>query len=309
MRRLGTSRWLTASRRAFCARVLVLVVLCIFGPTEGPFAAQLTSEVVVTAIPYAGDVPAAIKERGVFRAAFVRAVPWAFRNRNGVYVGFEIDVAKQLARDMNVEHRGFPTTFGSILPALVAKRFDAIVSSMAVTPHRQAAAVFTEPYVPVAAFGESVVASHKLKKSVTTLDSLNRPDFVVASRRYSHAAKVALETFPAAEHRYFISHARAIEAVLLGEAVAAVGPEPHPTLWSLENSEGLYMPFGEQTLNGGLNAIAVRLGDRDLLDYLNKWIVVRKEDGWLPERFRYWFRSTEWYDEMVSPPGRLRYSE
>jgi polar amino acid transport system substrate-binding protein len=308
MRCVRASCWLAGSRRAFCARVLALVVLCIFAPTDGPFAAQLASE-VAAATPYAGDVPAVIKERGVFRAAFVRAVPWAFRNRHGDYVGFEIDVAKQLARDMNVEHRAFPTTFGSIIPALVARRFDAIVGSMAITPHRQVTAVFTEPYVPKAAFGESVVASRRITKSITDIDSLNRPDFIVASSRFSQAAKVALETFPAAEHRHFISHAQAIEAVLRGEAVAAVGPEPHPTLWSLENAEGLYMPFGEETLNGGLYAIAVRLDERDLLDYLNKWIVVRKEDGWLPERFRYWFRSTEWYDEMVSPPGRLQYSE
>ncbi len=308
MRCVWVSRWLTESRRVVCARVLVLGVLCIFIPTEGLFAAQLTSE-VAAATPYAGDVPAAIKERGVFRAAFVRAVPWAFRNRHGDYVGFEIDVAKQLARDMNVEHGAFPTTFGSIIPALVARRFDAIVGSMAVTPHRQVTVVFTEPYVPKAAFGEGVVVSRKITKSITDIDSLNRPDFIVASSRFSQAAKVALETFPAAEHRHYFSHAQSIEAVLLGEAVAAVGPEPHPTLWSLENAEGLYMPFGEETLNGGMYAIAVRLGDRDLLDYLNKWIVVRKEDGWLPERFRYWFRSTEWYDEMVSPPGRLQYRE
>ena len=96
------------------ARVLVLVVLCTFTPTDGSFAAQLTSEVAAET-PYTGDVPDAIKERGAFRAAFVRAVPWAFRNRHGDYVGFEIDVAKQLARDMNVEHRAFRTAFVSII--------------------------------------------------------------------------------------------------------------------------------------------------------------------------------------------------
>ena len=149
--------------------------------------------------------------------------------------------------------------------------------------------------MPEGAFGESVVASRALIRRVTNLESLNRPEIVIASRRFSQASKVALETFPDAEHRHFESHAWAIEVILLGEAHAAVAPEPHPRLWSLENSEGLYMPFGEQTLNGGLNAIAVRLGDRKLLEYLNKWILARKQDGWLSERFRYWFRSTEWY--------------
>jgi hypothetical protein len=89
----------------------------------------------------------------------------------------------------------------SIIPALVARRFEAIVGSMAVMPHRQVTAVLTEPYVPKAGFGESVVANRKLKKSITHIDCLNCPDFFIASRRYSHAAKVALETFPAVEHR------------------------------------------------------------------------------------------------------------
>ncbi len=272
---------------AVCFGVLLL------GVPDIPSAASQSLDATTATAP-AGDVPAGIKQRGVFRAAFVRAVPWAFRNKHGVYVGFEIDVAKRLARDMGVKHTAVPTTFGSIIPALVARRFDAIVSSMAVTPHRQATAVFTEPYVPEGAFGESVVASRTLARRISNLESLNRPEFVIASRRFSQASNVAKETFPEAEHRHFESHARAIEVILLGEAHAAVAPEPHPRLWSLENSEGLYMPFGEQTLNGGLNAIAVRLGDRDLLIYLNKWILARKQDGWLTERFRYWFRSTEW---------------
>ena len=289
------------SRFTVSLGLLILSMLVVSGPLK---SAQLSLEVAVEG-SLAKGVPATIKERGVFRAAFVRAVPWAFRNRHGTYVGFEIDVAKRLASDMGVKHTGVPTTFGSILPALVARRFDAIVSSMAVTPHRQAAAVFTEPYVPEGAFGESVVASRTLVRRAKGLESLNRSDFIIASRRFSHASKVALETFPEAEHRHFESHARAIEVVLLGEAHAAVGPEPHTRLWSLENSEGLFMPFGEETLKGGLHAIAVRLSDRDLLKYLNEWILARKDDGWLSERFRYWFRSTEWYDEMVSPPGRL----
>ncbi len=303
---LRDHRYMVCEMNTSTLAIFCIFILCITSDPCAPKAAPLSPDVAAAPI---GKIPAEIVERNVFRAAFVRAVPWAFRNRHGKYVGFEIDVAKQLASDMGVRHVGFPTTFGSIIPALIARRFDAIVSSMAVTPHRRATVVFTDPYVPKGAFGESVVANRGVKANISDLKSLNQSEIVIATRRHSQSAVIALETFPNAKHQNYLSHARAIEVVLLGKAHVAVGPEPHPTLWSLENPRELYMPFGEKTLTGGINAIAVRFNDRYLLDYLNQWIRARKEDGWLTERFRYWFRSTKWYDEMISPPGRLKYYE
>ena len=113
---------------AVCLGVLSLLIV-----SGIPSAASQSLDATTAPAP-ASDVPADIKQRGLFRAAFVRSVPWGFRNKHGVYVGFEIDVAKRLARNMGVKHIAVPTTFGSIIPALVARRFDAIVSSMAVTP-------------------------------------------------------------------------------------------------------------------------------------------------------------------------------
>jgi polar amino acid transport system substrate-binding protein len=32
----------------------------------------------------------------------------------------------------------------------------------------------------------------------------------------------------------------------------------------------------------------------DTLNYFNNWITVRQADGWLAERKRYWFETTDW---------------
>ena len=42
----------------------------------------------------------AIVKRGTLRVGFSSFVPWAMQDRNGKYIGFEIDVAQRLADDL-----------------------------------------------------------------------------------------------------------------------------------------------------------------------------------------------------------------
>ena len=44
-----------------------------------------------------------VVKRGVLRVGFSSFVPWAMQDKNGEFVGFEIDVAKRLAKDLGVE--------------------------------------------------------------------------------------------------------------------------------------------------------------------------------------------------------------
>ena len=44
-----------------------------------------------------------IIKRGELRVGLSSFVPWAFVNKNGELVGFEVDVAKKLAKDLGVK--------------------------------------------------------------------------------------------------------------------------------------------------------------------------------------------------------------
>ena len=94
---------------------------------------QLTSESVIETI----------KKRGKLKVGMATFVPWAMRNKKGDLIGFEIDVAKKLAKDMGVEIQFIPTAWSGIIPALIAGKFDAIIGGMSVTPQRNLTINFT----------------------------------------------------------------------------------------------------------------------------------------------------------------------
>ena len=87
-----------------------------------------------------------IKKRGVIKIGLDLFVPWSMRDKNGDLIGFEPDVGRKLAEDMGVEVEFVPTKWAGIIPALVAGKFDVIISGMTVTPSRNLTVNFSEPY-------------------------------------------------------------------------------------------------------------------------------------------------------------------
>src|SRR3982751_2560647 len=63
-----------------------------------------------------------IKKRGKLQVGFGSFVPWAMRDKQGGWVGFEIDVSTRLAKDMGVELELIPIAFDAIIPSLIANK-------------------------------------------------------------------------------------------------------------------------------------------------------------------------------------------
>jgi len=42
----------------------------------------------------------------------------------------------------------------------------------------------------------------------------------------------------------------------------------------------------------------VRKGDPDFLNFLDGWIRMVTDEGWLTERHNYWFRTDKWKDQV-----------
>lgn len=70
--------------------------------------------------------------------------PFEWTNPDGEIVGFDIDLAKAMCERMNATCTFQDQGWDGIIPALRAKRFDVIASSMSVTPERQRAVAFTQ---------------------------------------------------------------------------------------------------------------------------------------------------------------------
>jgi polar amino acid transport system substrate-binding protein len=72
--------------------------------------------------------------------------PFSFIDKDGKPAGFDVDSIDWIAKEMGFKVKHQPTDWAAIVPSLKAKKIDLIASGMSITPERQAAVNFCEPY-------------------------------------------------------------------------------------------------------------------------------------------------------------------
>ena len=269
--------------RALSIPLLALFVLAI-GHSSQPAWAQ--SQQLA-----ADSVLEAIKKSGTLRVGMATFVPWAMRDKKGELIGFEIDVAKRLAEDSEWRAEFVPTAWDGIIPALLGGKFDIIIGGMAVTTRRSLTINFSIPY---ATYGNQIIAGKKIAGHLKTLEDFNDPSVVFAGRRGSSNLDAATKIFPKARILQFDDDPTVIQELLSGRAHATLNVQPKPVFWVLDHPNELFRPLGEKTIFRDLSGFAVRKGDPDFLIYLNNWIRLHENDGFLKERFAYWFGGRPW---------------
>lgn len=247
----------------------------------------------------AQDAPAAgestvqgVVKRGRLQVGMSTFVPWAMRDKNGELIGWEVDVAKQIAKDMGVEVDLVPTAFDGIIPALIAGKFDMIATGLTITPKRALTINFSNPY---AQSGATLLANKKLAGSFKTLEDFDKPDVTLAARRGSTGELMVKRLFPKATFRLFDDEQLANQEVINGNAHAASAQPPRPYLLRAKYPDVVFVPF-ERLLATNADAFAIRKGDLDTQSFLNSWIAYQTASGWLEQRHDYWFKSADWAD-------------
>ena len=77
--------------------------------------------------------------------------PFAWVLPSGELTGFDIDITKALCAQMGANCQIVNQSFDGLIPALNAKKIDAIIASMFITPEREEAIAFAGPYYSVPA--------------------------------------------------------------------------------------------------------------------------------------------------------------
>ncbi|MFZ5827472.1 MAG: ABC transporter substrate-binding protein [Bacillota bacterium] len=94
-----------------------------------------------------GDTLDEIKKRGEVTFAMSGGYPpFNFRDKEDKLVGFDVDIAAEVAKRMGVKFKPVTTAWDGILEGLVGGRYDAILGSMAITEKRLERVDFSDPY-------------------------------------------------------------------------------------------------------------------------------------------------------------------
>jgi polar amino acid transport system substrate-binding protein len=233
-----------------------------------------------------------ILKRGTMRVGMDTFVPWAMKDKTGKFVGFEIDVARQLAEDMEVKVEFVPTKWAGIIPALLTGKFDVVIGGMGIRPKRALKVNFTIPYDYS---GMSMVASKKLAEGFNSLEDFNRPDVQLACKLGTTAVMAAKKSMPKATLRLFEDEAQAYQELRNGKVHAVVGSAPRPAYEAVNYPETLFMPLKDNFTKEPIG-FALRKGDFDTWVFFNSWITKMRDEGWLQERHHYWFETRDWAD-------------
>ena len=216
---------------------------------------------------------------------------FGFKNEKGELVGFDIDVAREIANGLfddpsKVRFEILPSGADRV-PALVAGRVDAVVSQFSVFIKRAAAVEFSLPYVN-ANYAAMVKADSPYQKN----KDLNGK--VVSQRNAEETKKLILAQIPQAKVQGFKENSEAFLALRQGR-VEAFFNDDAAGYYIMRKFPGQFRIIidPENILDTNQSSIGVKQGDQIWLNYLN-WALVRmKLTGKLQRMHKKWFDTEE----------------
>ncbi len=97
---------------------------------------------------YAQDDLAKIKSAGVFKVGTEGTFPpFTYHNSSGKLVGFDVDIAREIAKRIGVKAEFVEGRWDGLVAGLDANRYDAVINQVSITPERKARYDFSEPYI------------------------------------------------------------------------------------------------------------------------------------------------------------------
>jgi Na+/H+-dicarboxylate symporter/ABC-type amino acid transport substrate-binding protein len=228
----------------------------------------------------------AIKSRDVLRVGYnSNNVPFAFFNGQGDLVGYDVQMAYELTKFINVSRIEFVPVSGDNLSESLNRGYcDIVMSAILVTSERLNEMKFTDPYVSThMAF---VVPDYR-KNEFLKLDDVRRmSNLRIAVRNHTALVGVAHQLFPQAKIVLVDSNedfftGRGADALFVALEEGYVMTRMHPLFNVAEFEPNGYFPM--------LIAYPVAKNSSDtFIMLLNYWLKMEKDYGRLDDKYNYW---------------------
>jgi polar amino acid transport system substrate-binding protein len=240
------------------------------------------------------DVLDDVLERGTLRIGVSEFVPWTMKSNSGELIGFEIEVARKIASDMNVTPEFTVYQWEDIIPALQKGEIDVIAGGMAITPARALRVNFSRP---LAESGVSLATNSMRTKDIASLKELNNELTVITVVTDTLAHSVAQTFFDQAEIKVFANSDLAKQELLEDRAHVYLATVAEVNFLALMNPDKVDVPMSEP-LMASKEGLAVKKGEQEFLNFLDAWVVARDADKWLGATHQYWFNTIDWVSDV-----------
>lgn len=225
-----------------------------------------------------------ILESGRLRVAVKDNVPpLGFRDDDGNLIGFEIDIARELAAELLGDRDAVelvPVTNVERIEAVVLDEVDVAIAQLALTSDRSRLVHFTSPYY----YDGTAIATLQANAPDSALQ-LTSERIAVLTR--SSAIGVLQAALPDVELVEITSYREGADLVLAGEVFGMAGDASILTGWAQDESSVTVL---SPKLSGAGLAIAMPKGvdTSDLRRRMHRQMRAWKESGWLDERAAAW---------------------
>jgi polar amino acid transport system substrate-binding protein len=223
-----------------------------------------------------------IKQKGVLTIGLDDTLPpMEYRNDKNELVGFDIDFAQALAKELGVKVKFVPSAWDGIIPGLDAKRFDIILSSMNVTDERKKRVDFVEYF----GAGQIVAVKAGNPLKIESVDDLKGK---TAGVQLGSTGETAINSIKGIKEvkKYDLTTdifndmgLGRVDAAVIGEMVGRYYMTTKPGVFEVVGKAFNVQPMG----------IAVRKGDSELNSALQNAVKNIEDNGTLSKISKKWF--------------------
>ncbi len=227
-----------------------------------------------------------VRERGVIRVGFLTDnLPFSFSNSRGDIVGFDIDMAHQLALDLDVGLELVPINhLENIAHHLAADNCDLIMSGIAASPSQFLEVAFTHSYLDLTP--ALVVPDFRRSDLDTVAELETSPGLRVGVISDENLKRLVERRLPNAEAVDIARAAQFFEAET-PPADALIMSAEAGSAWTLLYPDfQVVLPF--ETIRVWPVGYATAYGDTEFVRFLDLWVDLMREDGFVDYLRDYW---------------------
>ena len=230
---------------------------------------------------FAKDQIEKIKKRGVIRIGTAGDYqPMSYFDKDsGKYVGFDAELAEDLAADLGVEIEYVETSWPTLSEDTMAGKFDCAVCGITVTDARKETMLMSEGYL---GNGKTVLCRAEDAGKYISLEAINRPEVKVMENPGGLNEKFARENLPDAEIIIHDVNYEIPSLIAEGKADVMITEIMEAGYYVGQDSR-LAAPLIYEPFTHGQLGVLMPKESEELLSYVNDFLLREKESGRIDE--------------------------